>query len=91
LNKESSKIKNIICEQFSAVEIPPGAAACGAALAVSANAAWDGADSAIAGENRGIVEAVNHIVDGNAEVNEVIILLLDKFAMIIGSILFKSF
>jgi hypothetical protein len=39
----------------------PAAAACGAGLAVGANAAWDGVDSAIAGENRGIVDTVNKI------------------------------
>jgi len=40
---------------------------------VSANAAWDGADSAIAGENRGIVKAVNDIANGDSNVEEVII------------------
>ncbi len=36
----------------------PGAAACGATLAASANAAWDGIDSAVAGENRGVIKQV---------------------------------
>ena len=49
----------------------PGAAACGAALAVSSNALWDGVDSAIANENRGIVKAVNDIANGDANVDEV--------------------
>jgi hypothetical protein len=39
---------------------------------VSANAAWDGADSAIAGEDRGIIRAVNDIANGEANVEEVI-------------------
>ena len=50
----------------------PGAPACGAALAVGANAVWDGTDSAIAGENRGIVAAVDKLAnDPSPSVDEV--------------------
>ena len=50
----------------------PGAPACGAALAVGANAVWDGADSAIAGENRGIVAAVDKLAhEATPSVDEV--------------------
>jgi len=49
----------------------PGAAACGAALATSTNAVWDGVESGIAGENRGMVAGIQKIVDGKASVGDV--------------------
>ena len=47
------------------------AAACGASLALGANAAWDIADSEISGEKRGIIKAVDDIASGNADVGDV--------------------
>ena len=44
---------------------------------MSANAAWDGADSAIAGEDRGIIRAVNDIANGDASVDQVATVKLD--------------
>ena len=36
----------------------PAAAACGGALAASANAGWDGVDSAVSGQKRGLINQV---------------------------------
>ena len=57
----------------------PAAGVCGAAFAVSANAGWDGIDSAIAGETRGFIRQVKaysiiihvHVCTGRSKVQSV--------------------
>jgi len=46
----------------------PGAPACGAALATSANAGWDGLDSVIGGESRGMIKGFQDIHEGKASI-----------------------
>ncbi len=48
----------------------PAAAACGASLATAANAGWDGVDSAVSGEKKGLINAADKVISGQASVGE---------------------
>ncbi len=49
----------------------PAAAACGGAMAGYTNVMWDITDSAIAGENKGVVAAVEKMADGKADIGDI--------------------
>jgi hypothetical protein len=44
----------------------PAAVACGSAFAVTAGTGWDAADSAVAGETRGVIRQAERIYNGEA-------------------------
>ena len=48
----------------------PAAFACGATFAVGSGAGWDGVDSAIAGEKRGIIKGTYDLATGNTTIGE---------------------